>query len=88
MGTPPEVTMYRTRGCPFCVMAAEFLQGLSVPFREVFLDDHPDRRGFTNELMPGHHTVPLVMVGDRPVGGLAELHSLHGQGELEPLLRG
>ena len=83
----PKVTMYRTRSCPFCVMAAQFLESLDVPFEEVALDDHPDRRGFTDSLKPGHYTVPLVMVGDEPVGGFDELRALHARGELFSTLR-
>ena len=88
MNDQVAVTMYRTRGCPFCVMAAEFLEREEIEFEEVFLDDHADRRGFTAELMPGHFTVPLVVVGGRPVGGLDELRRVHASGELGSLLRG
>lgn len=80
--------MYRTSGCPFCVMAAEFLDGLGYEFEEVSLDDHPDRRELTNSILSGHYTVPLVVVGDRPVGGLDELQALHAAGELDQALRG
>ena len=88
MNDQATVTMYRTRGCPFCVMAAEFLEDEDIQFVEVFLDDHPDRRGFTSSLKPGHATVPLIIVGEQPIGGLDELRMLHASGGLEEILRG
>lgn len=69
-------------------MAAELMSHLGVDFEEVNLDEHPDRRGLTNSILPGHDTVPLVVVGDRPVGGFDELRALHAAGELEQALRG
>lgn len=82
-----KVTVYRTRSCPFCVMAAELLDRLDVYAHEVFLDDHPDRRGFTHAILPGHYTVPLILVGEAPIGGFFELRKLADSGELEELLR-
>ena len=82
------VKMYRTSSCPFCIMAAELLNHLGVEFEEIDLDGHPDRRGLTNSILPGHHTVPLVVVGERPLGGFDELRALHAAGTLEDALRG
>jgi glutaredoxin 3 len=68
-------------------MAADLLDELDIDYREVFLDDHPDRSSFTANLKPGHFTVPLVMVGERALGGMDDLRSLHARGELLPALR-
>lgn len=80
--------MYRTRGCPYCVAAEQLLRARGVPFDQVYLDDHPDRRGFTSSILPGHDTVPLVLVGDRALGGYDELRALDREGRLEAVLRG
>lgn len=82
------VTMYRTRSCPFCIMAAEFLDELDITYTEVSLDSHPDRWAATAAVLPGHHTVPLVVIGDRPIGGFDALRSLHAQGDLMDLIEG
>ena len=82
------VTMYRTTSCPFCVMAAEFLDELGVDYAEVSLDSHPDRWAATSALMPGHQTVPLIVIGEKPIGGLDSLRELHAKGELESMIRG
>ncbi|MCA8957307.1 MAG: glutaredoxin 3 [Planctomycetes bacterium] len=88
MTTKPKVTVYRTAYCPFCIQAVRFLRELGVEFEEVSLDDHPDRRAFTSSILPGHTTVPLVVVGDRPLGGLDDLHALHRRGALLSALSG
>ncbi len=80
-----RVVMYRTRGCPFCVMAEQLLQQKSIPVEQIYLDDHPDRRGFVSSILPGHYTVPLVLIDDRAIGGFTELQDLDAGGELENL---
>jgi glutaredoxin 3 len=81
-----RIVMYRTTSCPFCVQAERFLAGKGVSFEQVFLDDHPDRRGFTNSILPGHRTVPLVVVDDQPIGGMSEMATLDRSGKLDELL--
>ena len=82
MTSTAPITVYRTRYCPFCVETERFLTKAGIQFEEIFLDDHPDRRGFTASIMPGHGTVPLIVMGDEPLGGYRELLDLHGSGEL------
>ncbi len=86
MSSQANITLYRTRYCPFCVMAAEFLAGRGLQVKEVALDDHPNRRAFTQEILPGHGTVPLILIGDKPIGGFSELQALAQNGELDRLL--
>ena len=83
-----KVTMYRTEYCPFCVAAARLLDGLGVNYETVSLDDHPDRHSVTNTILPGHYTVPLVVVDDQPIGGYQELAALHADDELRSMLFG
>jgi len=80
--------MYRTQFCPYCVDAAQLLDQLGVDYQTVSLDDHPNRRQATNEILPGHHTVPLVLIGGEPIGGYQELMALHGEDRLRPLIFG
>ena len=84
----PAVTVYRTRPCPFCIAAEQLLRDRGVPFEEVYLDDHPNRRAFTANLKPGHYTVPLVMRGDEPIGGFDDLRALDVRGCLKAELAG
>lgn len=81
-----QVTVYRTRYCPFCVAAVRLLEQLDIRYDEVSLDDHPDRRAATHEILPGHQTVPLVVIGNEPIGGYNELATLHDEGRLAALV--
>ncbi len=83
---PAKVTVYRTLYCPFCIMAAEFFAARQIPIHEIYLDDHEDRRAATVELLPGHYTVPLILIGDQAIGGLDDLMALDRAGKLEVLL--
>ncbi len=84
--TKARVTVYRTRYCPFCIETERFLTSRDVQFEEVYLDDHPDRRTLTASLLPGHTTVPLILIDERPIGGYRELLELDATGELKELL--
>ena len=81
-----HVKMYRTRSCPFCIMAAELLRSHGIAFEEVYLDQEPNRRAITAAIKPGHTTVPLVVAGDTPVGGFDDLRRLDAAGVLEETL--
>lgn len=82
----PAITVYRTTYCPFCVAAERLLQGKGVEFEQIYLDDHPDRYGVLEGIKPGHRTVPLVVIGDRVIGGFDDLSALDARGQLDPLL--
>jgi len=82
MTAPSEILVYRTRSCPFCVAAEQLLRSRGAVFEEVFLDDHPDRRAATAAILPGHYTVPLVVIDGEPLGGFTELQKLDAQGGL------
>ena len=87
MTSPAPVTVYRTRYCPFCVETERLLTKAGIQFEEIFLDDHPDRQSFTASIMPGHDTVPLILLGDEPMGGYRELLDLCASGDLQRRLQ-
>ncbi len=80
-----RITLYRTARCPFCIAAEELLEAKGVPFEQVYLDDHPDHRGFVEKILPGHRTVPLVLVDGEAIGGFDELRQLDSSGGLDHL---
>ena len=78
-----KIVMYRTRACPFCVAAERLLRHKGAEFDEVYLDDHPDRRSFTAEILPGHRSVPLIVIDEEPIGGFDTLRELDMRGALD-----
>ena len=69
-------------------VATELLDSLGATVEEIDLDDHPDRASVTRAILPGHSTVPLVVIDDKPVGGFQELSALHQRGQLGEMIFG
>ncbi len=81
------ITVYRTRFCPYCVMAARLLEQRGIAFDEVGLDDRPDKRAEIAQ-QTGWRTVPMIFVGETFVGGFTELAALERSGKLDSMLEG
>ena len=77
-----EVIVYRIQRCPYCLDAAALLDELEIRYQEIHLDDDPDRRSVTRSILEGHETVPLILIGDEPIGGFTELAAMHSSGQL------
>ena len=81
----PEVTMYTTRYCPYCVRARMLLQGKGVDFEDIAVDgNHALRQEMVEKSMC--YTVPQIWIGDQHIGGCDELYQLERQGDLDALL--
>jgi glutaredoxin 3 len=76
-----KVVMYTTDICPFCVMAKQIFDDLDVSYREIRVDQHPEKRQEMIEVT-GRRTVPQLFIGDRHVGGCDEAQSALSSGQL------
>jgi glutaredoxin 3 len=82
----PNVKMYTTAVCPYCVRAKQFLKSKGVEvIEEVRIDLDPQQRDHMMQTT-GRRTVPQIFIGDHHVGGCDDLIALDGQGGLAPLL--
>ncbi len=81
----PRIRMYTTAWCGYCVRAKVLLDDLGLEYEEVPLDDDPGFRATLHDLTGGW-TVPQIMIGERPIGGYAELWRLDRDGRLDALL--
>jgi len=81
----PEVIMYCTAACPYCVMAEKLLLNKNVEVTKVRVDLEPGRR---EEMMTrtGRRTVPQIYIGEQHIGGFDDLSALDRAGGLDPLL--
>jgi glutaredoxin 3 len=83
----PRITIYRTRFCPYCTMAARLLDGRGAAYHEEFLDANPQRRAQL-QAETQHMTVPMIFIDARFIGGYRELAALDRSGDLDRILRG
>lgn len=81
----PEIQIYTTNICPYCLMAKRLLDKKGVPYTEINVDAKP---GLREEMMlkTKRRTVPQIYIGDYHVGGFDELYSLDQQKKLDDLL--
>ena len=82
----PEVLMYCTLVCPYCVMAEQLLKSKGVTIRKVRVDLEPtELRNMMS--LTGRRTVPQIFIGETHVGGFDDLSALERSGGLDPLLQ-
>ncbi|MBN9229938.1 MAG: glutaredoxin 3 [Legionella sp. 40-6] len=82
----PEVIMYSTGYCPYCVRAKQLLQNKQVAFTEIRIDLQPELKA---EMISksGRNTVPQIFINNHHVGGCDDLYALEAQGKLDELLK-
>jgi glutaredoxin 3 len=79
------VRVFTTNWCGYCTRAKALLDARGIEYEEVNLDDDPAFRERLFDLTGGW-TVPQIVVGERPIGGYAELWRLDREGRLDELL--
>lgn len=81
----PEIVIYSTAMCPYCVRAKMLLQRKGMRWEEKRIDlDH----GLMSEMLrrSNRRTVPQIFIGDHHVGGYDDMAALDAAGRLDPLL--
>ncbi len=82
----PDIDIYTTLLCPFCIRAKRLLRAKGVTFNEIDVTMRPKARAQMRQRAGGLHTVPQIFIDGRHIGGCDELHALDAQGDLDPLL--
>ena len=82
----PNVKMYTTQTCPYCVRAKTLLQQRGVSqIDEIRIDLDASARD-AMVARTGRRTVPQIFIGDTHIGGCDDLVALDQRGGLAPLL--
>lgn len=82
----PDITMYSTATCPYCVNAERLLKSKGVEVtHKIRIDLEPERRAEMME-RTGRRTVPQIFIGSHHVGGFDDLYALDKAGGLDALL--
>ena len=81
----PEILIYTTTICPYCIMAKRLLDKKEATYTEINVDS---QTGLREEMMrkTKRRTVPQIYIGDLHVGGFDELYALEQQKKLDALL--
>ena len=83
----PQITLYTSAICPYCVAAKNFLKSKGQVWTEVRIDlDFSQRQAMTAKT--NRTSVPQIFIGQTHVGGYDDMIALHRAGKLEPLLTG
>jgi len=77
----PEVTVYSTRICPYCVAAKRLLSQRGIAYREIDVTGDDAKRAWLLETTK-RRTVPQIFIGEAAIGGFDELAALDKSGEL------
>ncbi|MGB8738296.1 MAG: glutaredoxin 3 [Rhodomicrobium sp.] len=83
----PQVTIYTTPYCPYCMRAKHLLKRKGVKFDEIDVSASVALREAMIERARGSYTVPQIFIGDYHAGGCDDLHALDAKGELDRLLQ-
>ncbi len=81
----PEITVYTSTTCPYCVKAKQLLDKKGARYKEINIQTNPE---FVDECKSRSKrtTVPQIFINDFHVGGCDELYALENEGKLDPLL--
>ncbi|HEY1961862.1 MAG TPA: glutaredoxin 3 [Rhizomicrobium sp.] len=82
----PNITIYTTPICPYCVRAKALLRKKGVSFEEIDVFMNVEARHDMEKRASGRYTVPQIFIGERHVGGCDDLYALERAGELDPIL--
>jgi len=82
----PEILIYTTKICPYCIMAKRLLDKKGVIYNEINVDT---QTGLREEMMQKtkRRTVPQIYIGDFHVGGFDDLYALDQEKKLDTLLQ-
>ena len=84
----PNIVIYTTATCPYCLRAKALLTKKHARFTEISVDSDPQKRAEMSARAGGRATVPQIFVDERHIGGCDDLYELSYEGQLDALLAG
>ena len=82
----PDVKIYTTAVCPYCVAAKRLLTARGIPYTEQDVSRDDAKRTWLVEAT-GRRTVPQIFIGDQSIGGYDDLSALDQSGKLAEMLK-
>ena len=81
----PNITVYSTNYCPYCVRAKDLLKRKGASFTEINVEDDDAREAMIKKA-GGRRTVPQIFIGEQHIGGYDDLAALDKAGKLDAML--
>ena len=82
----PEVIIYSTAMCPYCIRAKRLLDSKNVTYTDIRLDEFPERRSEMESRANGRTSVPQIFIDHHHIGGFDDMVELDMDDELDPML--
>lgn len=82
----PQVEIYTTKYCPYCLSAKALLNRKGIPFTEIDVSGDVDLRTKMVQRARGRMTVPQIFIGEQHVGGYDDLYALDQAHQLDAML--
>ena len=83
----PDIEVFSTRVCPYCVRAKKLFERKGFAYREIDVSDDEDLRNSMIQRAGGKRTVPQIFINNQHIGGCDDLYALDAKGGLDPLLQ-
>lgn len=86
-----NVLVFSKTYCPYCTKAKNVLNGHSVEYKVVELDERTEDGGDLQSAateITSQRTVPMIWIGGKFIGGSSDLEALENSGELAKMLEG
>jgi glutaredoxin 3 len=81
-----RVEIYATMFCPYCARAKNLLEKKGVPYVNIDVIEHSDKRDEMVKRSGGRQTVPQIFIDDEHIGGSDDLYALERAGKLDAKL--
>jgi glutaredoxin 3 len=81
----PDVQVYTTRICPYCVAAKRLLAKRGIAFEEIDVTGNREKRDWLVGAT-GRRTVPQIFIGGAAIGGYDDLSALDAAGKLRDMV--
>lgn len=84
-----KVVVFSKTFCPYCVKAKDLFRSLDAPYCAIEIDDEDDGPEIQDLLkkVTKFPTVPSIWIRGQFVGGCDDVHDLHTQEKLLPLIK-
>lgn len=82
----PNIIIYSTQVCPYCVRAKMLLEKKNAPFKEIQITSDALREEMLVK-SGGRTSVPQIFIDEKHIGGYDDLRALDVAGKLDGLLQ-